>query len=217
MFLGHYAVGFAGKKAAPKTSLGTLFLAAQFLDLLWPVLLLLRIEHVRVAPGITAFSPFDFYDYPISHGLLTSLFWSAAFGLLYYWRRRYTRGAWMLAGAVFSHWVLDFLTHRPDLPIAPGVNIYLGLSLWNSVAATVVVEAGLFIAALVIYMRTTKATDRTGRFALWGLIGFLVLAYVTSSTSPPPPETTPVAIGGFAQWLLILWAYWIDRHRTVRQ
>jgi len=136
MFIGHHAVAFAAKKVARKSSLGALFLSAQFLDLLWPIFLLLEIEHVPIDPGNTAFTPLDFYDYPVSHSLVTVIGWSLAFGLIYFLRRNDKPGAWMLGLGVLSHWVLDFITHRPDLPIAPGLQIYAGLGLWNSVIAT---------------------------------------------------------------------------------
>ena len=120
MFIGHFGGALAAKKAAPRTSLGTLILAAQFIDLLWPIFLLLGLEHVRIAPGITKVSPFDFYDYPISHSLLMVVVWSVVLGGLYYAFRQYPRGAWIIALAVLSHWVLDFIVHWPDLPLWPG-------------------------------------------------------------------------------------------------
>lgn len=215
MFIGHYAVALAAKKAAPKISLGTLFLSVQFLDLLWPIFLLLGLEHVRIDPGNTAFTPLDFYDYPITHSLVTVIGWSLAFGLIYFFRSRYARGAWILGLGVFSHWLLDFIAHRPDLPIFPGGETYAGLGLWNSVPATVLVESTLFIVGLILYIRATAARDRIGRYAFWGFIAFSVLIYVGNilSRQQPPSNVTALAIGGLAQWLIIPWTYWIDRHR----
>lgn len=215
MFLGHYAVALAAKKTAPKTSLGTLFLSVQFLDLLWPIFLLLGLEHVRIAPGNTAFTPLDFYDYPITHSLATVIGWSLAFGLIYFFRRRYARGAWVLGLGVFSHWLLDFVAHRPDLPIVPGGETNAGLGLWNSVPATLLVESTLFIVGLILYLRATTARDRIGRYAFWGFIIFSVLIYVGNifSRQQPPSNVTALAIGGLSQWLIIPWTYWIDRHR----
>jgi hypothetical protein len=215
MFLGHYAVALAAKKAAPKTSLGTLFLSVQFLDLLWPVFLLLSLEHVRIDPGNTAFTPLDFYDYPITHSLATVVVWSLAFGLTYFFWRREVRAAWILGLGVFSHWLLDFIAHRPDLPIFPGGEIYAGLGLWNSVPATIIVESALFSGGLILYIRTTAARDRIGRYAFWSFIVFSVLIYVGNifSRQQPPSNVTVLAIGGLSQWLIIPWTYWIDRHR----
>ena len=120
MFLGHFGVGFGSKRFAPKTSLGTLFLAAQFIDLLWPVLLLVGFERVAIVPGITLVTPLDFAHYPWSHSLLAVVIWGLLFGCVYYLVRRYRAGAWVCGAAVISHWVLDLLLHRPDLPILPG-------------------------------------------------------------------------------------------------
>ena len=120
MFLGHFGVGFGAKAAAPKASLGTLFLAAQFVDLLWPTLLLVGLEKVVIAPGITRVTPLDFTDYPITHSLIAAIVWAALFAGAYFLMRKYPKGAWICGAAVLSHWVLDLLTHRPDLPLVPG-------------------------------------------------------------------------------------------------
>ncbi len=213
MFIGHYAIGFAGKKIAPRTSLGTLFLSVQLVDLIWPLFLLLGLEHVRIDPGNTVVTPFDFYDYPITHSLLGAVGWSLALALIYLAVRRYPRGAWVVGACVFSHWLLDALTHRPDLPLAPGSETLVGLGLWNSLAGTVVVELGLFAAGLAIYARATRAKDKIGSYGLWGLAGFLVLMYAVNLTGPPPPNESMIPIVTLALWLFVPWAYWIDRHR----
>ncbi|MBI3587293.1 MAG: hypothetical protein HY088_09210, partial [Ignavibacteriales bacterium] len=198
MFIGHFAVGLAAKKAAPKVSLGTLFISVQLVDLMWPVLLLLGWEHVRIAPGITPFTPLDFYDYPVSHSLVTMLGWSLAFALVYHLIKRYPKGAWVLAAGVFSHWVLDFITHRSDMPITPGGATYVGLGLWNSVLGTLIVEGAMFIGAVWLYARSTTAKDKTGTYAFWGLIAFLTISYVASVVSPPPPSETAIAWGALS-------------------
>ena len=213
MFIGHYAIGLAAKKAAPKVSLGTLFISVQLLDLLWPLFLLLGIEHVRIVPSITAFSPLDLYDYPISHSLVMSLIWSLALALIYFAARRYKMGAWIVAAGVFSHWILDFITHRPDMPIMPASQTYVGLGLWNSVPATILVESAMYIAGVVLYARSTTAIDRLGKYAFWALVVFLGISYVMSIVAGPPPSEQAIAIGGLSLWLIVLWGYWIDRHR----
>ncbi|MEA2464106.1 MAG: hypothetical protein QOJ98_1853 [Acidobacteriota bacterium] len=215
MFIGHHAAGFAGKRFAPRVSLGTLFFAAMFLDLLWPILLLLGLEHVRIDPGNTAFTPLDFYDYPISHSLLTVLGWSVAVAVGYRLVRKTWSGAAVVGTAVLSHWVLDFVTHRPDLPLWPGGPM-VGLGLWNSVPATIAVESLLFIATLTIYLRTTVARDRTGSIALWSLVLFVTLIYIGNLTSPPPPNPTAIGWMALAAWLFVPWGAWIDRHRQPR-
>jgi hypothetical protein len=215
MFLGHFGVGFGAKSAAPKTSLGTLFLAAQFVDLLWPTLLLVGLEHVEIRPGITRVTPLDFTDYPISHSLAAVLLWAAAFGAVYFFVRRYRAGAWVCGLALVSHWLLDLLVHRPDLPLAPGLSVYAGFGLWNSLAATLLLEIGIFAVGVGLYLRTTTAMDRVGTVGLWGLVTILVLIYAGNVVGTPPPNAAAVAWVGQAQWLLVLWAYWIDRHRVV--
>lgn len=217
MFIGHHAVAFAAKKIAPNTSLGTLVAAVQFLDLLWPPFLLLGVEHVRIAPGATAVSPLDLYDYPISHSLLGALVWSLLFGGIYFAVKKYLRGAVVVSLAVFSHWVLDFITHRPDMPLSFSSKTYVGLGLWNSWAGTLIVEGGLFVAGAVLYMRTTKSNDRVGTYAWWSYIAFLLAMYGASLFGPPPPDASLLAVGGNAGWLFVLWAWWFDKHRSVRQ
>jgi hypothetical protein len=213
MFLGHHAVAFAAKKVSPRVSLGTLILSAQFIDLLWPLLLLLGLEHVRFAPGITAFSPFDFYDYPLSHSLLAVVIWAAGLGAVYYAIRRSPRGAWVVGACVISHWVLDFISHRPDLPLIPGSAVTVGLGLWNTFVGTVVIEGGMFVAGVILYARSTRAIDRVGTYALWAFVALLVAIYIGSIATQNPVTQEEMGIGGLTQWLLVPWAYWIDRHR----
>ena len=216
MFIGHFAVGFGAKKAAPQVNLGTLFFASQFLDLIWPLFLILGIEHAKIDPGNTAFTPFDFFDYPISHSLLTSIGWSVLIGGIFFYFKNNLRNSIIIGCAVFSHWILDFITHKPDLPVAPGIRTVLGLGLWNSVTGTIVVEGALFFGAVFIYTKTTRSTDRVGNYALWGLIALLLISYIANIMLPTPPNMTAVAYAGLAQWIFIAWAYWIDRHRLNR-
>lgn len=216
MFLGHFAAGFGAKALAPKVSLGSLFLAAQFIDLLWPTLLLLGIERVRIAPGITKVTPLDFVHYPVSHSLLAVIGWAVLFAVVYQLLRRYPRGALVLGAAVVSHWLLDAAAHRPDLPLYPGSHTLVGLGLWSSLPATLAVELGLFGGGAWLYARSTAATDAAGRWGLWGLIAFLLAVYVMNLLGPPPPSVEALAWAGHAQWLLVLWGYWVDRHRRPR-
>jgi membrane-bound metal-dependent hydrolase YbcI (DUF457 family) len=214
MFLGHFAVGFGAKKFAPRASLGTLFLAAQFIDLLWPTLVLLGVERVRIAPGITAVTPLDFEHYPISHSLIAVVGWALLFGAVYFLMRRDRRTSLVLALAVLSHWLLDWLSHRPDLPLFPG-GARVGLGLWQSLPATLIVELGLFAVGVALYWRITHAADRIGRWALWSLVTLLLVIYVGNLFGAPPPDATAIGWVGQAQWLLIVWGYWLDRHRPV--
>jgi len=215
MFVGHFGVGFAGKAAAPRASLGTLFLAAQLVDLLWPTLLLLGLEKVEIRPGITRVTPLDFVSYPISHSLLAAALWGGLFAGAYHLARRYAAGTAVMFLAVFSHWLLDLLTHRPDLPLWPGSPAKVGLGLWESLPATLVLELALFGAGVLLYVRTTRPVDRTGRLALAGLVAFLLLVYAANLFGSAPPSVDAIAWAGHAQWLLVAWAHWVDRHRVV--
>ena len=213
MFVGHFGVGFAGKTVAPRASLGTLFLAAQFVDLLWPTLLTLGIERVAIQPGITVVTPFDFVYYPISHSLLTVVGWALLFAVLYYAMRRYLRGAIVVGVLVVSHWLLDAVMHRPDLPLYPGGEARIGLGLWNSLPGTFALEMGVFALGIWLYVRSTRALDRIGALGFWALVGFLLLLYVGFVFGEPPPSTAALAWVAQAQWLIVLWGYWLDRHR----
>ncbi|RPH36260.1 hypothetical protein EHM92_04810 [bacterium] len=212
MFIGHFGVAFGSKRIVPTVSLGTLILAAQLLDLVWPILLLLGVEHVRIDPGNTAFTPLEFYDYPITHSLLLVLVWSLLFAGVYYGIRRGWKGAIVAGCAVLSHWVLDFITHRPDLPLFPWGQSYAGLGLWNSIPATIIVEWAIFIAGVALYATATSPLDRIGRYAFWGLVAFLVLSAIAAMGSVPP-DAKVVAVTSLLLWLLVPWGYWIDRHR----
>jgi hypothetical protein len=215
MFIGHFAIGFGAKRLAPAVSLGTLFLACQLADLVWPNLVLLGIERVVVAPGITAVTPLDFVSYPYSHSLVAMALWAVAFGGLHWLLRRGTAvAALTLAGTALSHWLLDVASHRPDMPVAIAGGPLLGLGLWHSKPATVAVEGLLFAAGVVLYARATRARDRVGRWGLWGLVGFLLAIYAANLLGPPPPSAAAVAWAAQAMWLLVAWGYWVDRHRV---
>jgi hypothetical protein len=193
VFIGHYAVALAAKRVEPRVSLGTWILSAEFLDLLWPILLLAGMEHVRIAPGATAMTPLDFYDYPWSHSLVMTL----------------------VGMCVASHWVLDFATHRPDMPIGL-TGPYVGLGLWQSKLATACVEGAMFALGLALYSGATRARDAIGRWSLVAFVALVLAIYVPQFFAPPPPGETAIAWADMGQWLLVAWAYWIDRHRGSR-
>jgi hypothetical protein len=215
MFIGHFALGLAAKPAAPAVSLGTLFLSCQLADLLWPNLVLAGVERFAIVPGITVVTPLDFQFYPYSHSLIALGIWGGVAALIYKLVRQTPPAAALtvIAALVLSHWVLDVVAHRPDMPLTLGGSTKVGLGLWNSRAATIVVELGMLGAGLIAYMRATRPVDRTGRFALYGLILFLLLINVANMYGPPPPSVTAVAWSAQAVWLIVAWGYWIDRHR----
>jgi membrane-bound metal-dependent hydrolase YbcI (DUF457 family) len=216
MFLGHIAVGFASKRLAPRTSLGWLMTAPMLLDLLWPLFLIAGIEQVRISPGDTAFTPLEFVSYPWTHSLLMALVWASLFMLAYLARTGYTAGAFWLGIGVASHWVLDWVSHRPDLPLVPWSPVKVGLGLWNSVPATIVVESAMFVAALGVYLATTRAKRWTGHLSLWSFVGLMVLAYIGNEFGPPPPSVEALRTLALVTWLFVPWAFWIERTREVR-
>lgn len=213
MFIGHFAVAFAAKRLSPTTSLGTLFAASQLVDLLWPLFLLLGVEHVRVVPGITAVTPLDFYDYPITHSLIGTVAWSILLAGFVFWRGRNVHAAIVVGCVTMSHWILDLIMHRPDLPLFSSTSTKVGLGLWNSFPLTLLIEIGLFVVGVVIYMRSTSSDDKIGRWGLLALVVFLVSIYLSNIFGPPPPNEEMIAIAGNAMWLIVLWGWWVDRHR----
>jgi membrane-bound metal-dependent hydrolase YbcI (DUF457 family) len=218
VFLGHFGAGLAAKKFTPYTSLGTLLLAAQLLDLIWPTLLLMGTESVRIAPGITAVTPLDFVSYPWSHSLAMAVVWALLFSGLYALIRRYPRGAVVTLGLVVSHWVLDLVTHRADLPLIPFGGPVVGLGLWHSLPATVAVEALMFTLGVYLYKVNTEPVDPIGTYAFVAFVFALIGIYAASLFGPLPPDETTIAYVGQGQWLLVGWGYWLDRHRVaIRQ
>lgn len=215
MFLGHYAVALGAKRAAPKTSLGTLVMASQFIDLLWPILLLTGIEHVRLSPGNTVVTPLDFHDYPISHSFTGVVVWSLVVGGGYWAIRRSWKSALVVGLAVISHWLLDLIVHRPDLPLTFGGDTHVGFGVWNSLPLTLVSELGLIAAGTLVYLRSTQPRDRIGSIGFAAMLVVLVGIYLANVFGPPPPDVGMIAVAGNASWLFVLWAAWVDRHRTV--
>ena len=217
MFIGHVAVGLAGKRLAPRVPLPALLLAPLLLDGLWPIFLLLGWERVRIDRDNTPVTPLDFQHYPWSHSLLMTLVWSALVAVGYRTLTRDGRGALWLGAAVTSHWVLDWVTHRPDLPLWPGGPL-VGLGLWRSLAGTVLIEVAMFLVGLWLYLRVTRPRGWMGRLSLWSLVVALLCLYI-GNLQPPPAGLTEHAIArfGLLGWLFIPWAWWIERtRRTVR-
>lgn len=216
MFLGHFGVGFGAKTLQLRVSLGTLFLAAQLADLVWPTLLLLGIERVRIAPHFTAVNGFDFVYFPFTHSLVGELVAGLLLGLLYWVVRRNGLGAVLVGLLVPSHWLLDLVVHVPDLPLYPGASPLVGFGLWNHLVPTLVVEFGLFGAGLWLYWRRTTARNRVGRYGLPVLVVFLAVAYLSSVFGPPPASVRALAWSAQLFWLTILLAYWVDHNREFK-
>lgn len=216
MFIGHFAVGFALKKAEPKVPLGVWFAAALFLDILWPVFLLTGIEKASVVPGITVVTPLNLEVVHWSHSLLMAAVWSLLFGAAVWSRVRTSKAFVYSAIGVLSHWVLDYITHRPDMPLAPHAQ-KLGLGLWNSLAGTLVVELALFAIGIAIYLRMTSNVSRSARIHFSVLIIFFLVMYVMAIFGPPPPNNqTVLGVSSLALTPVIFWANWLDKKMGLR-
>jgi membrane-bound metal-dependent hydrolase YbcI (DUF457 family) len=214
VFIGHFALSFAAKRATPRVGLAVLFAAASFADLLWPILVALGVEQVAIEPGNTRVTPLNFISYPYSHSLVFLVLWGVLVAWIYQ-QISGQRGAFLVvAGLVVSHWVLDFVTHRADMPLYPGGPRF-GLGLWNSVVGTAIVECSMFAVGAWIYARATRPRDAIGRWAFVGFVAFLLASYAANLTGSPPPSVTAlyiVAVIGTAVLLVLAW--WIDRHRV---
>jgi membrane-bound metal-dependent hydrolase YbcI (DUF457 family) len=216
VLLGHYGIALAAKRAAPRTSLGALNFAAQLLDELWPIFVLMGLETVRVAPGLMAANPLDFVHYPITHSLLGALGWSVLLGVLYFATTRYRRGAVVVGLLVLSHWFLDLPMHRADLPLWPGSDVRVGLGAWRSIPLTIAIEMVVFAWGLGAYLRTTRAKDRVGSTALLAMVVALLAIFFSGFFAPPPADGRAVAMGALGLWLFVPWGWWVDRHRELR-
>lgn len=208
MFIGHFGLGLASKRINRPPSLAIIFVAVQFLDLLWPIFCLLGIETFQIEVGNTKLTPLNFTYYPYSHSLLMAIVWGLLFGVIYFFTTKNRSGSFLLAGLVLSHWILDFIVHRPDLPVTPFNDLKVGLGLWNYPAIETILESGLFFLGIYIYDSSVKPKRK---ISFWLLIGLLVIIHSVNLLGPPPPTTGAVALAGNLMWLFVLWARWIEK------
>lgn len=208
MFIGHYALGLASRKISKLPSLALLFIAAQWLDLIWPIFVLLGIETFHIEIGNTQITPLSFDFYPYSHSLLMAIVWGLMLGTVYYLFTKNKQGSTLLGALVLSHWVLDFITHRPDLPLSPFSDVKVGLGLWNHSVLAIIIELGLFILGTVLYYRSAKPQKK---ISFWLLIGFFVVIYFMNILGAPPPNVQAVAWSANLMWLFVIWAWWIEK------
>ena len=215
MFVGHYGVSFVAKAHRREIPLWLLFIAVQLIDFFWAIFVLFGIEKVRIVPGYTASSPLDLYYFPYTHSLLGAALWSIAFGVICIFIYRWNRAAGVIAGlAVFSHWVLDLLVHRPDLAVWDS-HMKMGFGLWNYKWPEFILEALFLFLGIYIYMRSTRANGNIGRYGLI-VFGILMLTIqVLPFYTPPPPSGNMVAISAlFAYVLFAAIAAWLERKRV---
>ncbi|CAG0994173.1 hypothetical protein METP2_02803 [Methanosarcinales archaeon] len=219
MFIGHYGIGLALKKVEPRLSLGLLIFGAIMLDILFGLFLLSGIEHAKIVSGATVVSPFEFYDYPYSHSAVGAVLWATA-GFLAYWlwptgdRTQRKRPAFILTIAIFSHFILDVISHTPDITISGNNSPILGLSLWDSLAGTMIVEFGILFIGIYLYRSATYSVSSSGKYGFALMILILVVLYIGNIFGPPPPDMKAVAVTMTAgQLALVALAFWVDRNR----
>ena len=217
MFIGHFGVSFAAKKAAPKVSLATLFIATQFVDILWPLMLVFHIEKVAIIPGYTKTNAFDFLYFPYTHSLLMGFVWGIVVGGIYWLFKRDTRGAVVIGLGVLSHWFLDLVVHVTDLPLSPFGNFKMGFGLWNYVVPTLIIESVIFFGGAYMYASFTRAKNKVGKWAFYALLVLLFLFQLTNTFGPPPPDSIMVLFVSFMimMSLIIGLAWWVDKNREI--
>jgi hypothetical protein len=218
MFVGHYGPGLAIRAIRPAIPLWVLFIAVQLVDIAWAVFVLAGIEKVRIVPGFAGLNPLDLYFIPYTHGLITALLWSLLAGvcckLVFRWPS-WTLAAWVGA-AVFSHWLLDLLVHRPDLPVY-GNSMKVGLGLWQFPMISFALEVAIVVSCLWLYLRGTVPRNAVGRYGPGVFVLLMLMAQLVTMLGPPPPSTSAMASSALAAYLLFAFiAGWLDRQRSPR-
>lgn len=208
MFIGHYALAFGAKKIDKGPSLVMMFVAVQLLDLLWPIFVLLGFETFEIDPGNTALTPLNFTSYPYSHSLLMTVVWAILFASFYLAFTKNKKGSLLLGCLVFSHWILDFITHRPDLPLSPFTDLKVGLGLWNAPIIEIILETILFLIGVYLYYKTVTFKRKV---AFWSLVVVFLLIHFMNIFGPPPPSINAVAWSANLMWLFVFWAWWIEK------
>jgi hypothetical protein len=217
MLVGHYAAGLVAKRVEPQVSLGTLVLAAMLADFTWCFFMIAGIEHVQFKPGMGAGNYFNAINIAMSHSLLMDGIWAALFAAAYFVRRHHPRGALVIFLATLSHWPLDFISHRPDMPLAPRTHAYFGLGLWASIPATLIVEGSFWLVAIIFYVRVNRPLNRAGTYVFWSGTVLLTLLWCSNIAGPPPRNPTVAPVASLVIFSLsVAWAYWVNRLRADR-
>ncbi len=217
MYVGHYAVSLALKKFEKRASLGVLFLAVQFVDILFFPLVVLGFERMNLVENFTQSTHFELVYMPYSHSLVAALLWSALAYALFRWLIVQNNSvALVVALAVFSHWLLDLIVHTPDLPLLGDTSLKLGFGLWNNAIATYVLEAILLVSALWLYLKSTTALSWGGKYGMGIFVVFLLLINILNIFGPFGNEgQLALAVSAVASYLLFAAiAFWLDRKRS---
>jgi hypothetical protein len=217
MLVGHYSLALIARKVEPRLSLPAAILAAMLADFLWCVFMIAGVEEVRMKPGFTMSSGLRAIDVleagnvAFSHSLAMDILWAALFAGAYFFWRRNTGAAWILFALVLSHWLLDFVSHPPDMPLAPGIDRYFGLGLWTSFRATLVVEGFMWLLAIMIYV-SGKRLRRASRFVFFGGVIILTLSWLGNIAGPPPSNLHIIGFSSLTFFsLTVVWAYFVDQ------
>jgi hypothetical protein len=215
MLVGHVAAGMVAKRVEPRISLGTAVLAAMLPDIFWCFFWMAGVEQVSFKSGRGAGKYFVPIEVSGSHSLLMTAVWGALSAVLYSWRRHYPRGAAVLFATVVSHWVLDWIAWPAlTIPLAPGVSRHFGLGLWASVPATIVVEGGFWLLAIILYLCSTRPANRWGIYVFWIVAVLLTLAWYHNIAGPPPPNPRTAPVSSLILFsFMVAWAYWMNRLR----
>lgn len=214
MLVGHLAVALAARSAEPRVSLGTFVLAAMLADFLLILFWLTGIERVEIVSGSGAAEYYRALDIGWSHSLVMSVGWALLAAGLVALGRQGRRAAIMIFIAVSSHWVLDAISHPPDMPIVPGGQARVGLGLWSSLPATLLVEGALWIVALGYYATRFPATSKLGLHGFWSVAALLTLVWYNNVAGAPPPDPDAAPMASLILFsMVVAWAYWIDGRR----
>jgi hypothetical protein len=217
MFVGHYAAALALKKFEKRASLGVLFLAVQFVDILFFPFVLLGLERMNIVENFTQSTHFELEFMPYTHSLVAALLWAGVAYAIFRWLFvKNNSVAVVVALAVFSHWLLDLITHTPDLPLWSDTSLKLGFGLWNNAIATYVVEAAFLILALWLYLRSTSATSTVGKYGMGVFVVFLLLLNVVNIFGPMQGDSKVVlAVSALTSYFLFAAvAFWLDTKRS---
>jgi len=216
MFVGHYGPSFAVTAIKPTAPLWLVFIAVQLVDVAWAILIFIGIENVRIVPGITASNPLNLYYMPYTHSLVAAVLWSVAAVVVckpLRGVRSWSVAAW-IGAAVFSHWVLDLVVHRPDLPLYDDA-MKVGLGIWNYPMIALALEALLLFGGMMMYLRRTKPINAIGRFGppIFGLVMLAIQAYIFFG--PPPASPGALALTALVSYVVFaVVAEWLDRQRS---
>jgi hypothetical protein len=216
MFVGHLAIALGAKNTVPKVNLAWLVAAVTALDLVWPIFVITGVERVSIVPGATAFTPLVFDSYPWSHSLLMACVWGVLLYALARWRHVGRLGARIIFLLVVSHWVLDFVSHDPDMPLWPGGSGRYGLGLWNSIPATYAVEGAMWLGAILVYLSGRPLRGGKSKLAFWSFAGVSTVMWAVGPWAPLPPSAQTLGWFALIGWVMIPWSWAADRRAPAK-